>query len=177
LGYAPFSLSGTHVFLGYTITGGSIKPVAETHDKTVWFFPFSAADSVYTSLEQPISENEVQPMLFSPEKEVRFQKRFEEGYDVQYEAWVQINHPELRLSVDNSSSVSATSSANHVKASSSPSCVEQNDVLSDILVRPKPKEISRRKRIAGICINQKSVKSLEHGTHYTLKSIDTEKAA
>jgi uncharacterized membrane protein len=49
LRYAPsFSLSGTHVFLGYTITGGSIKPVAETHDKTVWFFPFSAPDRAYT---------------------------------------------------------------------------------------------------------------------------------
>jgi hypothetical protein len=94
---------------------------------------------VYTSLEQPISENEVQPMLFSPEKEIHFQKRFREGYDVQHEAWVQTPK-----------TVYATSGANHVKASSSPSSVEQNDVLSDILVRPKPKETSRRKRIAGI---------------------------
>ena len=51
LGYAPsFSLSGTHVFLGYIIIGGSVKPVAETHDKTVWVFPFSEADRAYTCL-------------------------------------------------------------------------------------------------------------------------------
>ena len=113
-------------------------------------------NSVCTSLEQP--EGEPQPMLFSPEKEIRFQKRFEEGYDIQdeeYIAWVRINHPERCLSIDSSSSVSATSDANHVQVSSSPSSVEQNDVLSDILVRPKPKETSHRKRKAGI--NQKSV--------------------
>ena len=115
-------------------------------------------NSVCTSLEQPIPEGEVQPMLFSPEKEMLFQKRFEEGYDIQdeeYIVWVRINHLERCLSVDSSSSVSATSDANHVKASSSPSRVEQNDVLSDILVQPKPKENSRRKRKADI--NQKSV--------------------
>ena len=49
----------------------------------------------------------------------------------------------------------ATSDVNHVKASSSPGSVEQNDVLSDILVQPNPKETSRRKRKAGI--KQKSV--------------------
>ena len=51
LGYAHFfSLSGTctHVFLGYIIIGGSIRPIAETHDKTVWISPFSAADRAYT---------------------------------------------------------------------------------------------------------------------------------
>ena len=51
--------------------------------------------------------------------------------------------------------MSATSDGNHVKASSSPSSVEQNDVLSDIFVHPKPKETSLQKRKAGI--NQKSV--------------------
>lgn len=48
-------------------------------------------NSVCTLLEQPIPEGEVQPMLFSPEKERRLQKRFKEGYDVQdeeYIAWV-----------------------------------------------------------------------------------------
>ena len=96
-------------------------------------------------------------MLFPPEERC-FQKRFEEGYDVQdeeYIAWVRINNPEWCLSVDSSSSVSATSDGNHVKASSSPGSVEQNDVLNDILVHPKPKETSCRKRKAGI--NQKSV--------------------
>ena len=96
-----------------------------------------------------------QPMLFSPEKEILFQKRFEEGYDIQdemYVAWIRINNPERCLSVDSSSSVSANSD---VKVSSNPSSIELNDVLSEVLVRPKPKEISRRKRKAGI--NQRSV--------------------
>ena len=78
-------------------------------------------------------------------------KRFEEGCDIQdeeYVAWVRINHPEQCLSVDSSSSVSATSDANHVKASSSPSSVEQND---DILVQPKPKDqrlLVRKEKLA-----------------------------
>ena len=48
-----------------------------------------------------------------------------------------------------------TSDGNPVKASSSLSSVEQNDVLSDVLVCPKLKEVSHRKKKVGI--NQRSV--------------------
>ena len=65
---------------------------------------------------------------------------------------IKLNHPERCLSVDSSSSVSATSDRNPVKASSSQNSVEQND---DVLVRPKLKEVSHRKRKIGI--NQRSV--------------------
>ena len=153
----PTAFTPVNVLSGFKKTG--IYPFNPSSVDDRQLVPSNAlSNTPNSSQEQPISEGEVQPMLFSPEKEILFQKRFEEGYDVQdeeYITWVRINHPERCVSVDSSSGVSATSDANHVKVSSSTSSVEQNDVLSDILVRPKPKETSRRKRKPGI--NQKTV--------------------
>ena len=107
--------------------------------------------------EQPLPEDvtsDKQPVLFSPEKEKRFTQRFEEGYNIldeEYIAWVRINRPEHCVSVGSSSNVSATSGTNHMlatKTSSCPSSLDQqskNDILSDILVLPKPKDKSGRK--------------------------------
>ena len=145
--------------------------------------PTSAA----TLSEQPLPEDESsdgQPMLFSMEKEKRFARQFEEGYDIlddmEYIAWVRINHPERCFSVGSSSSVSASSHANHVSpvtnTSSNPNSEDhpsENDVLSDILVLPKPKEKSGRKRKAGI--NQKTVCLTDDDVFDGLKAKDKEK--
>lgn len=63
--------------------------------------------------------------------------------------------------------MSATSDANHVNASSSPSSEGQNDVLNDILVQPKQKETSHQKRKAGI--NQNSVRLTDDNVLSDLK--------
>ena len=113
-------------------------------------------------------------------KEKLFATRFEEYCDIQdpkYPAWVKINHPECCLSAASNSSVSASSDVNHKSStsktnattppksgamvsgteattSSEPlkSTASESD-LSDILVLPKLKEKSGRKRKPGI--NQK----------------------
>ena len=76
--------------------------------------------------------------------------------------WSTLHGLERCFSVGSSSSVSASSHANHVSpvtnTSSNPNSEDhpsENDVLSDILVLPKPKEKSGRKRKPGI--NQKTV--------------------
>ena len=106
---------------------------------------------------QKEDDNE-QLMLFSPEKEKCFARRFEEGYDIQdteYIAWIKINHPERCLSNVSSSSMPAASTnssgtcTTNSKSPDSEAKASCND-LSDILSLPKPKETSGRRRKTGI---------------------------
>ena len=133
-----------------------------------------------TVSEQPTSvdgrrSSETEPVLFSPEKEELFAQWFQDGatspelpLDYQssaapdgnlheeYDAWMRISHPERCLSVDGRSTMSASSEL--TSSSSPPISVHQpseSDVLSDILVLPRPKEKSGRKRKAAV--NKKTV--------------------
>ena len=115
----PTAFTPVNILSGFKKTG--IFPFNPSSVDDRQLAPSSALsttpNSVCTSLEQPPSEVELQPRLFTPQKEIRFQKRLEEGYDIQdeeYIAWVRINHPEHGVSVDSSSSVSATSDGNCV---------------------------------------------------------------
>ena len=155
--FSGFKKTGIYPFNPSAVDDRQLAPSTALLKKTT---PTSGA----TLSEQPLPEDESsdgQPMLFSPEKEKRFARQFEEGYDIlddmEYVAWIRINHPERCFSVGSSSSVSASSHANHVSpvtnTSSNPNSEDhpsENDVLSDILVLPKPKEKSGRKRKAGI---------------------------
>ena len=184
----PTAFSPVNIFSGFKKTG--IYPFNPSAVDDRELVPSTALlkkatpTSAATLSEQPLLEdesNDGQPMLFSPEKEKRFARQFEEGYDIlddmEYVAWVRINYPEHCFSVGSSSSVSASSHANHVSpvtnTSSNPNSEDhpsENDVLSDILVLPKPKEKSGRKRKAGI--NQKTVCLTDDDVFDSLKAKD-----
>ena len=120
----------------------------------------SSTPSTPASVEDNVTPNEV---LFSPEKEKRFEQRYKEGYDIQdneYIAWVKINHPEHCLSVGSSSCVKTSSSTS--------SGGQGTSDLSDVLVLPKPKEKSGRKRKAAV--NQKAVCLTDDGVLSDLKT-------
>ena len=178
--FSGFKKTGIYPFNPSAVDDRQLAPSTALLKKAT---PTSAA----TLSEQPLPEDESsdgQRMLFSPEKEKRFARQFEEGYDIlddmEYVAWVRINHPERCFSVGSSSSVSASSHANHVSpvtnTSSNPNSEDhpsENDVLSDILVLPKPKQKSGRKRKAGI--NQKTVCLTDDDVFDGLKAKDKEK--
>ena len=85
-----------------------------------------------------------------------------------YVAWLKVNHPEHCLSVCSSSS----GHANHASPVTEDH-TSDNDVLSDILVLPKPKEKSGWKRKAGI--NQKTVCLTDDDVFDGLRAKDKEK--
>ena len=86
----PTAFTPVNVLSGFKKTG--IYPFNPSSVDDRQLVPSNAlSNTPNSSQEQPISEGEVQPMLFSPEKEILLQKRFEEGYDIQdeeYIAWV-----------------------------------------------------------------------------------------
>ena len=184
----PTAFTPVNILSGFKKTG--IYPFNPSSVDDRQLAPSNALSTLTTTAtsnlpEQPLPEDvpsDKQPVLFSPEKEKRFTQRFEEGYNIldeEYIAWVRINHPEHCLSVGSSSNVSATSGTNHMlasKTSSCPSSLDQqskNDILSDILVLPKPKDKSGRKRKAGI--NQKTVCLTDDEVFDGLKAEDQKK--
>ena len=63
-----------------------------------------------SSSDSPVAGNE----LFTPEEEVLYKRRYDEGYDLAdpgYMAWLKINHPELYSAYRNCST-SAVSTSN-----------------------------------------------------------------
>ena len=130
--------------------------------------------------------SEEQP-VFPPDKEKLFAQQFEEDYDIQdeeYIAWVRINHPGRCLSVSSSSSSSSSSSTsgpscvrNVVNSTSPPQSTQdqssESDMLSEILVLPKPREKSGRKRKAAV--NQKAVCLTDDSVLDHLKADDEKK--
>ena len=106
--------------------------------------------------EEPTS-NPSSP-LFSPEEEALYRKWYEEQYDIDdpnYVAWLKINHPEAEVSstfTELSSSVvsgeQGSRSSKSESVQSSPNCKSSSsDVLSEVLVLPRPvaRAKSRRK--------------------------------
>ena len=121
-----------------------------------------------TEQDVSIQSSSAAQELFSPEKETLFAKRFEEQYDVfddpEYVAWLKINHPEFNVSgtLSDISSNSTGKSGSHGAAKSNSDVAGKSDVLSDILVFPKPKERPQRKgrkavNHKAICITEEEV--------------------
>ncbi len=97
--------------------------------------------------EEPTSSSSIP--LFSPEKEALYRKRYEEQYDIDdpgFVAWLKINHPEAEVSstFTESSTSSLVSgeqcsrSSERSSESSSKSKASSSDVLSEVLVLPRP---------------------------------------
>ena len=95
-----------------------------------------------SSSDSPVAGNE----LFTPEEEVLYKRRYDEGYDLAdpgYMAWLKINHPELSSAYGNCST-SDTSTSNSAEVAT---CrAKSPDVLSQLLVLPEPRKATRRRR-------------------------------
>ncbi len=120
-------------------------------------------------------------ILFTEEEQELHQKRFQEGFDIaepSYVAWLKIYHPNKVSSAPNSSEGSSlpsiatttvTIGSEHDESSTTTS-----DVLSDILVLPKPKEggNSRRRKKA---LNSKAVCITDDDILESLRAQEEEK--
>ena len=108
-------------------------------------------------------------LLFSPEKEPLYRKRYEEGYDVDdpgYTTWLKINHPaEVSSACTGSSSSSVVTASQSSKTgfqSSSITKTSSADVLAKVLTLPQPTGRAKRKRkpalnSKAVCITEDEV--------------------
>ena len=94
-------------------------------------------------------------ILFSPEKEALYRKRYEEKYEIlddpSYVAWLKINHPKdsaASLSSSSAKSGSFHNSPNSVKVSSTSD-------LSEVLVLPRP--VAKTKTKSKPSLNKKAI--------------------
>jgi len=155
--------------------------------------------------ERPVSD--ASGPLFSPEKEVLYQKRFEEGYNVRdpdYITWVKINHPtsdlcslyaESSTSSSKSPTVSSKGATNHptsepsgLQTESSTSSSKSPTVsapgskgatsdLSDILILPKPKSPETKRKPKKPLLNKKTVCITDDAVYDSMKLEAAEKEA
>ena len=97
--------------------------------------------------------------MFSPEQQKPYEQRYSEGYDVpdeEYESWLRImHHSDTNSGICSShSSVCKSSSLKTPSSSVSP-------ILQEMLVLPRPKNSTGRKRKAlnskGVCITDSEV--------------------
>lgn len=123
-----------------------------------------------TPTDAPEKADASQTKNWSPETVALYQLRFEEGYDlegldVDYTEWLKSEHPSAGKSISQADSVLSSASGN------TPS---NSDVLSDILVYPKPsqKSSSRKRKPA---INSRAVCITEESVLEKLKEADEEK--
>ena len=132
----------------------------------------SLAPSKAVSVQPSVSKCSSSSVVFTPEQEALYEKRYEEGYDLDtdpdYVAWLNINYPSsasskspsVNLSTGNSSvpslSLTAVSNPSVTPPSTVSSSVTSSDVLDELLVLPEPQrpKTSRRKKQA---INSKAV--------------------
>lgn len=108
------------------------------------------SDSSCTSEKSPSLSSSIE---FSPRKQLLFQKRFEEGYDLpdpEYQKWLKANHS------DNDSTCSKITHVSDHKTNKASTQTDSNsDVLSEVLSLPQPKlNPSKRKRQG---VNSKAV--------------------
>ena len=125
---AGFKKTGIHPFNPSEISDRQIAP------STVFQDPPPPPPPTTTDVDSSLNGDAAQP-LFSPEKELLFQLRYEENYNVgdpEYIAWLRINHPEFNVS----GSFSETSSSHSSST---------GQALSDILVLPKAPLKQKRK--------------------------------
>ena len=156
-----FKKSGVWPINTGEVTDRHIAPSTALRVQTKTLDP--ACDS---NLDEPIQDSP----LFSPELEAFYKKRYEEKYDIvddpEYIAWLKINHPVVNLSgsYSDTSSEKQESQTSNVSSISYGTSITSNssDVLSEVLVFPKPKKKTESKRRGGlntktICITDDDV--------------------
>ena len=119
----------------------------------------SSVEQLSASTSPSSGEKSVEACLFSPEQQKLYEQRYSEGYDVpdeEYESWLRIMHPSDTNSGICSSRSSACKSSSLKTPSSSVSLI-----LQEMLVLPRPKNSTGRKRKAlnskGVCITDSEV--------------------
>ena len=158
---SSFKKSGVFPFNPGVVTDRQVAPSKGLRQQT------PEIDHKDMDSEEPTSNSSIP--LFSPEKEALYRKRYEEHYDIHdpsYVAWLKINHPEAEVSESLSETSSSLVSGNHVSHSSKYGCesihsstnsskskTSSSDVLSDILVLPRP--ITRAKSRGKPALNSK----------------------
>ena len=117
--------------------------------------PTGTADkSSHGSSLEKVDEPPPGSSLFSPEKEALFARHYEEHYisnDVEYNAWLKINHPEACLST---CTCSDTSSEKVPKPVSTGSPSPSKDLLREVFVLPEPKKKTGKRKKG---LNQQAV--------------------
>ncbi len=86
-----FRKTGIYPFNPSAIDDRQMAPSNAVSKKKSLFTPLSPTELQDESMKQPST------VLFSPEKETLFAKRYDEGFDIgdaEYIAWIKINHPE-----------------------------------------------------------------------------------
>ena len=153
----PTSFTPVNVLSGFKKAGVYPFNPSEVNDRQlVPSTVFQTEKSIHTGTEDEAScssssekAGETPPgsSLFSPEKEALFARRYEEHYDisddVEYNAWLKINHPEVCLSA---CKCSDTSSEKVSEPASTGSPSPSKDYLSEVFVLPEPKKKSGKKR-------------------------------
>ena len=140
----PQSVTVLNIMAGFKKTGIHPLNPSEISDRqiapsTVFQDPTPPPPPTTTDVDSSLNGDAAQP-LFSPEKELLFQRRYEENYNVgdpEYIAWLRINHPEFNVS----GSFSETSSSHSSST---------GQALSDILVLPKAPLKQKKKQKEGI---------------------------
>ena len=128
------------------------------------------AKQAESSSDSPVAGNQ----LFTPEEEVLYKRRYNEGYDLAdpgYMAWLKINHPELS-SASGNFSTSTVSTSNSAEIATCRS--KSPDVLSQLLVLPEPRKTTRRRRKPAL--NSKTVCITDIEVLDELKAQELEKA-
>ena len=125
----------------------------------------ASVDLVIKLTDLQLDDIQSNDLLCTSEQERLYERRFQEGYDLQdpdYEAWVRINHPTDASSehcFSNSLSVESQSGT----LSSSVGASDSSAVLSEVLVLPKPKEATKKRKCKeglnkkAVCITDRSV--------------------
>ena len=146
-----------------------INPGAVTDRQLAPSKAFQSKDKV----ESTVTESSLDNTLFTQEEQKLYQKRYEEGYNISDPSYVAWLHPSIVLSAASSENSSLPSSASCTNFSSEPRS-NTSDVLSEILVLPKPKTASsRRQRRKGL--NSKAVCITEDEVLQKLKAEKEEK--
>ena len=169
----PHSFTPNNIMSGFRKCGiFPINPGAVTDRQLAPSKAFQCKDKV----ESTVTESSLDNTLFTQEEQKLYQKRYEEGYNIpdpSYVAWLKIYHPSIVLSAASSENSSLPSSASCTNFSSEPRS-NTSDVLSEILVLPKPKTASsRRQRRKGL--NSKAVCITEDEVLQKLKAEKEEK--
>ena len=156
----PFSLSPLNIMSGFKKTG--IYPLnrSEVTDRQIAPSKLFQQSQTKSIQDGSASDNPTNNSLFSPDKVELYQKRYEEGYDLddpRYKAWLKINHPtEVCSNIAKSSSFSFVSGELSKESRDTGKLkLSSGDALSEILALPCPVPRNKSKRKAAL--NAKAV--------------------
>ena len=156
----PFSLSPLNIMSGFKKTG--IYPLnrSEVTDRQIVSSKLFQQSQTKSIQDGSASDNPTNNSLFLPDKVELYQKRYEEGYDLDdpsYKAWLKINHPtEVCSNIAKSSSFSFVSGELSKESRDTGKLkLSSGDALSEILALPCP--VPRNKSKHKAALNAKAV--------------------